>query len=166
MNVTLLPGTSTSSTDLSTLENYTLEPIEELPAPSINSREAESEANTSLVPLPKKPRLDTIESFDLQQLLQKTRTGQAIVNIYKVKKVLDSISQSYLVDIIVCFFLNNEHWRLTNDDFEVIAGKIIALFPNENKDVYFCPPTQEKISCYLKHNCRHQSVSWFITLED
>lgn len=30
--------------------------------------------------------------------------------------------------------------RLTKEDYNVLAGKIICLFPNETLGVYYCPP--------------------------
>ncbi|XP_031331382.1 uncharacterized protein LOC116164591 [Photinus pyralis] len=96
---------------------------------------------------PKRARISSFATdFNLEEVLRKSRTGQAIINIYKLNQILDSASQSYLVDIIVSHCLNNECWRLTNDDFKTIASKVNILFPNENTDVYYCPPVHKRFS--------------------
>ena len=62
-------------------------------------------------PLKKKKKLNSVlEDIDLLTIIQDHPLGPAILHIYKCKKELCSISQSYLCDIIVTFFMKFHNW--------------------------------------------------------
>ncbi|XP_011858271.1 PREDICTED: uncharacterized protein LOC105555840 [Vollenhovia emeryi] len=90
------------------------------------------------------------EVFNLNEVLNSCRTGQAILSLYCSKGELDSACQIFLVDIIVQHFLNIEPFRrLTNDDFDSISNDIIEVFPKEVKETYYIPPIRK---CNSKDN--------------
>lgn len=66
--------------------------------------------STSKIGEQKKQKLTTnTENFNLEFLLNEHCMGRALLNIYELKKSLDSRSQSYLVDIISTHILNGEY---------------------------------------------------------
>lgn len=68
----------------------------------------------------------------MQQLLKSSFKGQNILKYYEFNKILSSDNRSKLVDIIsdqlITMGLNKG-----NANVEILANKIIEIFPNEDK---------------------------------
>ncbi|XP_044013870.1 uncharacterized protein LOC122856206 [Aphidius gifuensis] len=84
-------------------------------------------------------------TFQLKKVLESQALGRAILIFYKYTQELNSICQSYLVDIIVLFFLDR-NINLKNADLSKLASLIVFLFPKEEITTYYTDPLRKKNS--------------------
>ncbi|XP_045478805.1 uncharacterized protein LOC123683860 isoform X2 [Harmonia axyridis] len=103
-------------------------------------------SESSVLALSTSSATNIVQNLDLECLLQSTLLGRAVIQSYRSSEVLDTKCQSLLVEIIITHLLNSNQQRLLNDDFNDLAEKIIILFPNEVKGVYYIPPLRKRHS--------------------
>ncbi|XP_045460500.1 uncharacterized protein LOC123670948 [Harmonia axyridis] len=86
-------------------------------------------------------------TFHLEQLLQNSLMGRAIIELYRTNGQLSTTCQSYLVELIVQHLINIQPFRrLTNEDFRRLSKHIVELFPGELHQVYFTSPIKKRNS--------------------
>ncbi|KAL4705891.1 hypothetical protein ACJJTC_017473 [Scirpophaga incertulas] len=87
------------------------------------------------------------QNFDLKTLLETSPCGKSILQFYNTNGCLDTKRRNRLTDIIIrhlfTFIVNK---RLTYDDYTVLSGKIITLFPKESAATYFTRPIKKSDS--------------------
>ncbi|KAL4710274.1 hypothetical protein ACJJTC_003554 [Scirpophaga incertulas] len=85
--------------------------------------------------------------FDLRTLLETSPCGKSILNFYISHGKLDSKRKNRLTDIIIrhlfTYIINK---RLSYEDYNILTGKIITLFPKETAGTYFTRPIKKKFS--------------------
>ncbi|KAI8427482.1 hypothetical protein MSG28_002015 [Choristoneura fumiferana] len=90
-----------------------------------------------------------LPDFDINTLLQTSAHGSSILNYYKRYQCLNAKKRNILVDIIIkhiyTYIVNN---KLRAEDYNLIAARIVSLFPSENIGTYFmrAVPTAKSIS--------------------
>ncbi|KAJ8728950.1 hypothetical protein PYW07_006646 [Mythimna separata] len=90
------------------------------------------------------PLLPQFQDFDLKTLLETSPCGKSILQFYNTNGCLDTKRRNRLTDIIIrhlfTFIVNK---RLTYDDYTILSGKIITLFPQETASTYFTRPIKK-----------------------
>lgn len=64
----------------------------------------------------------TTKTVDIKKLLNESQCGKAILAIYEIEKELDSQCQSYLCDIIISYFLNQEQFRYVEMKYRYLVN--------------------------------------------
>ncbi|CAH0547165.1 unnamed protein product [Brassicogethes aeneus] len=84
------------------------------------------------------------DDFDLKTLLATTALGKSILSYYAANQNLDNTRRNRLVSIIVKHLYNYiVKKRLSREEYNMLAAKIISIFPTETLGVYYCPPIRK-----------------------
>lgn len=86
----------------------------------------------------------TFPQFDLETLLQTSPGGNSILKFYETYSCLDNSKRSQLTDIIIKhIYTYIVNCRITYEEYNVLAAKIITLFPKESIGTYFTKPIKK-----------------------
>ncbi|XP_037035561.1 longitudinals lacking protein, isoforms H/M/V isoform X7 [Bradysia coprophila] len=94
-----------------------------------------------------------IENFDLRSLLNCVK-GQEILSHYENEKTLGALMRKNLITLVVDYFVTNRI-KVGTKDCNVLADKIVKLFPNEEKSNYFIAGSGKmnaRGGLYIKYN--------------
>lgn len=78
---------------------------------------------------------EVISSFDLKEFLNSDIIGQALLS----KNQFTNSDRDRLSEILTKHMIN-KHGRLNNDSLNILAKKIVEVFPTEKSCTYFIPP--------------------------
>ncbi|KAL4718864.1 hypothetical protein ACJJTC_011323 [Scirpophaga incertulas] len=89
----------------------------------------------------------SFKDFDLHTLLQTTPGGNSILKFYKTNGHLNTTKRNQLTDIIIKhIYTNIVNSKITYEDYNFLAAKIITLFPKEAIGTYFAHPIKKRDS--------------------
>jgi hypothetical protein len=71
--------------------------------------------------------------------------GSFVLAFYQGTQQLDSAMRSDMLDCIIQEFYNKSH-SMGNDEFKVVAAKIVKLFKTESFESYYRPPENKQPS--------------------
>ncbi|KAJ6642203.1 hypothetical protein Bhyg_07150 [Pseudolycoriella hygida] len=94
-----------------------------------------------------------IENFDLKALLD-CHKGQMIMDHYDAEKSLSPYIRRNLIALVVDYFVENRI-KIGTKDCNILADKIVKLFPSEDKCNYFIAgsgKTNARGGLYIKYN--------------
>lgn len=83
---------------------------------------------------------------NLRDILNESVPGQLLMAYYDSTLVMESHMRFEMMSCIVQFFYNKS-MKLGKEEFEVLANKIVDLFPTEVLSYYYQPPDESS----LKH---------------
>ncbi|KAL4713320.1 hypothetical protein ACJJTC_015307 [Scirpophaga incertulas] len=79
--------------------------------------------------------------FDLHTLLQTTVGGNSILKFYETKKILNNTKRNQLTDIIIKHvYTHIVNHKITYEEYNILAAKILTIFPTESIGIYFTRP--------------------------
>ncbi|GBP43090.1 hypothetical protein EVAR_96352_1 [Eumeta japonica] len=88
-----------------------------------------------------------LPDFDLKTLLRTSPCGNSVLNFYNSTGRLDNTRRNRLTDIIARHvFTHAVNYKITFDEYNFLAAKIITLFPAENIGTYFVRPVSKSQS--------------------
>uniref|UniRef100_A0A1Y1LUZ3 SAM domain-containing protein n=1 Tax=Photinus pyralis TaxID=7054 RepID=A0A1Y1LUZ3_PHOPY len=92
-----------------------------------------------------------LPEFDLKTLLCTSVFGSEILEYYNKNKFLDMKRRNKLTEIIIKHVFDYvAKYRLTPEDYNVLASKIITLFPKETASTYYVPAIRKRDSITRK----------------
>lgn len=106
---------------------------------------SQSSQDITVSPPAKKSRTDVCtrnmfrNSMDLQNFLESTHTGSALIKCYAATKKLSVTQRKTLVRLIADDLVEN-HSRITNAQYDDVTDQLLLIFPSELKGSYFLPP--------------------------
>ncbi|CAH0562947.1 unnamed protein product [Brassicogethes aeneus] len=85
--------------------------------------------------------------FDLKTLLSTTSGGCSVLNYYHSHGHLEEKHRNRLVDVVIRHIFNViVKTRLAHQDYNILASKIISLFPSETDSTYYIPAVRKENS--------------------